>query len=65
MLGSTALAEQLKANRQRLKLMVSLEMLAFTSQSQNYPHPEMRRLYGDRGDFIALVANASASVMLT
>ena len=65
MLGSTALAEQLKANRQRLKLMVSLEMLAFTSQSQNYPQPEMRRLYGDRGDFIALVANASAGVMLT
>ena len=64
MLGSAALAKELKANRQRLKLMVSLEMLAFTSESQAYPHPAMRKLYGDRGDFIALVANASASVML-
>ena len=65
MLGSTALAEKLKADRQRLKLMVSLEMLAFTSNTQTYPHPAMRKLYGDRGDFIALVANASAVVTLT
>lgn len=65
MLGSAALAEQLRADHQRLKLMVSLEMLAFTSESQAYPHPAMRRLYGDRGDFIALVANASAGVVLT
>ena len=65
MLGSAALAEKLKADRQRLKLMVSLEMLAFTSNTQTYPHPAMRKLYGDRGDFIALVANASAVVTLT
>ena len=41
----------------RLKLMVSLEMLAYTSSEQNYPHPAMRGVYGERGDFIALVAN--------
>ena len=65
MLGSSALAEKLKAEHQRLKLMVSLEMLAYTSVEQVYPHPAMRRLYGDRGDFIALVANARAGLMLT
>ena len=65
MLGSAALASQLKQAGQALKLMVSLEMLAFTAQNQEYPHPAMRKLYGDRGDFIALVANASAGLMLT
>ena len=49
---------------QPLKLMVSLEMLAYTSPSQDYPHPAMRAVYGDRGDFIALVANASAGLVL-
>jgi hypothetical protein len=44
--------------------MVSLEMLAFTSEEQSYPHPAMRGVYGDRGDFIALVANTGAGMML-
>ena len=65
LLGSAALAEQLKAERQRLKLMVSLEMLGYTSSTQSYPHPAMGRLYGNRGDFIALVANARAGLMLS
>ncbi|MFL0770669.1 MAG: M20/M25/M40 family metallo-hydrolase [Prochlorococcus sp.] len=65
MLGSAALAKQLKAERQPLKLMVSLEMLAYTSTEQSYPHPAMRRVYGDRGNFIALVANTGAALMLT
>ena len=65
LLGSAALAEQLKAERQRLKLMVSLEMLGYTSDQQSYPHPAMDRLYGNRGDFIALVANARAGLMLS
>ena len=65
MLGSAALASELKQGGQELKLMVSLEMLAFTGEKQSYPQPAMRKLYGDRGDFIALVANASAGVMLT
>ena len=64
MLGSAALAEKLSTERQPLKLMVSLEMLAFTSDQQAYPHPAMRHIYGDRGDFIALVANAGAGLML-
>ena len=65
LIGSTVLAEQLKADRQRLKLMVSLEMLGYTSDQQSYPHPAMDRLYGNRGDFIALVANARAGLMLS
>ena len=65
MLDSAALAEKLKETRQALKLMVSLEMLAFTEEKQSYPHPAMRKLYGERGDFIALVANTSAGLMLT
>ena len=65
LLGSAALAEQLRAEQQRLKLMVSLEMLAYTSDNQSYPHPAMGRVYGNRGDFIALVANARAGLMLS
>ena len=65
LIGSTVLAERLKAERQRLKLMVSLEMLGYTSDQQSYPHPAMGRLYGNRGDFIALVANARAGLMLS
>ncbi|MBM5784036.1 MAG: M20/M25/M40 family metallo-hydrolase [Cyanobacteria bacterium K_DeepCast_35m_m1_288] len=64
MVGSAALAAQLKRAGQPLKLMVSLEMLAYTSPSQDYPHPAMRAVYGDRGDFIALVANAGAGLLL-
>ena len=41
--------------------MVSLEMLAYTDPKQNYPVPAMRRLYGDRVDFITLIGNIRAS----
>lgn len=64
MLGSTALAHELKTNCQKLKLMVSLEMLAYTAATQSYPHPAMRALYGNRGDFIAVVGNLGAGAML-
>ena len=64
MVGSSDLAAELHQQGQRLKLMVSLEMLAYTSAQQNYPHQSMRAIYGDRGDFIALVANASSALML-
>ncbi|MEA5391840.1 M28 family peptidase [Cyanobium gracile UHCC 0139] len=64
MLGSTALARELQAGGQTLKLMVSLEMLAYTTETQNYPHPAMKAIYGDRGDFIAVVGNLGAGAML-
>jgi Zn-dependent M28 family amino/carboxypeptidase len=65
MLGSKALARELRQAGQRLRLMVSLEMLGFTSPTQDYPVPAMRRLYGEVGDFIAVVGNAGAAFTLT
>ena len=64
MLGSKALSRELKNKGQKLKLMVSLEMLAYTSEKQDYPLPAMKKLYGEKGDFIALVANTGSSLML-
>ena len=64
LLGSRAMAQQLRAAGQRLHLMVSLEMLAFTSATQRYPHPAMGWIYGSRGDFIALVSNLGAIPLL-
>ncbi len=64
MLGSTALARELRRSRQKLQLMVSLEMLAYTDQKQAYPIPAMRHLYGNRGDFIAVIGNTGAGRFL-
>jgi len=63
-LGSRALAAQLRSSKQPLHLMLSLEMLGFTSPHQRYPLEAMRWLYGSRGDFIALVANGRALPLL-
>jgi Zn-dependent M28 family amino/carboxypeptidase len=60
MVGSRDLAAELKHSGQPLHLMVSLEMLGYTSESQDYPHEQMRQLFGSRGDYIALVANDDA-----
>jgi Zn-dependent M28 family amino/carboxypeptidase len=64
MLGSQALARDLKQAGQNLQLMVSLEMLGFTSPTQDYPIPAMRRIYGEVGDFIAVVGNTGAARFL-
>lgn len=64
MVGSAALARDLKATGQRLHLMFSLEMLGYTAEEQDYPVAAMRRVYGSRGDFIALVANTGAAALL-
>jgi len=64
MLGSGALAAELRAAGQRLKLMVSLEMLGFTGPEQRYPVAAMRALYGERGDFIAVVGNTATAPLL-
>jgi hypothetical protein len=64
LLGSKALATDLAACQQPLHLMLSLEMLGFTSPHQRYPLAAMRWLYGSRGDFIALVANGRALPLL-
>jgi hypothetical protein len=64
MVGSRVLAGELRRQRQQLHLMVSLEMLGYTSETQSYPLEAMRAVYGDRGDFIALVGNLGASPLL-
>ena len=64
MIGSRVLATELMQRNQPLHLMVSLEMLGYTSETQDYPHEEMRHLFGSRGDFIALVANNDAAPLL-
>jgi len=64
MLGSAALAADLRAAGQRLRLMVSLEMLGYTAPEQRYPIAAMRSLYGVRGDFIAVVGNIATAPLL-
>jgi Zn-dependent M28 family amino/carboxypeptidase len=62
LLGSTAYARQLKQNKQKLRLMLSLEMLGYCNDaagSQTYPDL-IKPFYSDRANFIALVGNLAA-----
>ena len=57
-MGSVWHARQLAAAGREVRLMLSLEMIGYFSDapgSQRYSIPAMTYLYGDRGDFIALV----------
>ena len=61
-LGSEAYAADLKQNQQKLRLMISLEMLGYCDDSpgsQSYPNL-IKPFYPDRGNFITLVGNLSA-----
>lgn len=65
LLGSRAYAAHLKRQRQKLRLMLGLEMLGYRSSesgSQSYPlySPVLRLLYPDHGDFIGLIGNLRA-----
>jgi len=64
MLGSRALAGELRSQQVALALMVSLEMLGYTAEEQRYPLPGMELLYGARGDFIAVVGNLDSRPVL-
>jgi aminopeptidase YwaD len=62
LLGSTAYAKSLKDKQQKLRLMLSLEMLGYCNHapgSQTYP-ALIKPFYRDRANFIALVGNLSA-----
>ncbi len=62
LLGSTAYARHLKENKQKLRLMLSLEMLGYcnhAANSQTYPNL-LKPFYPDCGNFIALVGNLIA-----
>ncbi|AFY32985.1 M28 family peptidase [Calothrix sp. PCC 7507] len=59
LLGSADYAALLRQQKQRLRLMMSLEMLGYQNSqpnSQNYP-PPLERFYPNQGDFIALIGN--------
>jgi Zn-dependent M28 family amino/carboxypeptidase len=58
--GSKLYAEFLKQQGQKLRLMMSLEMLGYcdrTPNSQRYPASFLKRFYPSSGDFIALIGN--------
>lgn len=62
LLGSQAYADLLKQQGQRLRLMISLEMLGYcddSPNSQRYP-TGLERFYPNRGNFIALIGNLTA-----
>ncbi|MGL5831773.1 MAG: M28 family peptidase [Waterburya sp.] len=62
LLGSTAYAKYLKDKQQKLRLMLSLEMLGYCNHApgfQTYP-ALIKPFYSDRANFIALVGNLSA-----
>ena len=56
LLGSRAYAQLLAERNQSLRLMISLEMLGYTSDIQTYP-PFLKYIYPSVGNFIALVGN--------
>lgn len=62
LLGSTAYAQELRSNNQKLRLMLSLEMLGYCNNnrgSQTYPNI-IKPFYSSYANFIALVGNLSA-----
>lgn len=62
LLGSTAYAQDLKQNQEKLRLMLSLEMLGYCNHapgSQTYPDL-IKPFYSDRANFVALVGNLGA-----
>ena len=62
LIGSSFYAKYLKENQQKLRLMLSLEMLGYCDNaphSQTYPDV-LKPFYGDRGNFIALVGNLTS-----
>ncbi|MEO1012165.1 MAG: M28 family peptidase [Bacteroidota bacterium] len=62
-MGSYIHAKFLKDRGVAVKGMICLESIGYYSNapnSQNYPFPQMKALYGDKGDFIAVVQNKKA-----
>ncbi|OYQ63804.1 peptidase M28 [Pseudanabaena sp. SR411] len=59
LLGSTAYADKLKHENQKIRLMISLEMLGYcdrTPNSQHYP-AGLDKFYPNTGDFIGLIGS--------
>ena len=61
-MGSYVHSEKLKADKQKVKLMISLDMIGYFTDkenSQQLPFPLMDKIYPTQGNFIALVADLS------
>ncbi|MBD2329934.1 M28 family peptidase [Alkalinema sp. FACHB-956] len=59
LVGSRDYADTLLQQRQKIRLMLSLEMLGYCKQergTQQYPQP-LQKFYPDRGNFIGLIGN--------
>ncbi|MEB3217670.1 MAG: M28 family peptidase [Nostocales cyanobacterium 94392] len=60
LLGSTDYVAKLRREQQKLRLMMSLEMIGYCDAnpgSQAYPAPLLNKIYPNSGDFIALIGN--------
>ncbi len=60
LLGSRDYVTKLQREKQKLRLMMSLEMLGYCNSNpgtQNYPAPVLEKFYPSTGDFIALIGN--------
>jgi len=67
MVGSAHYAEYLYQHNQKLRLMLSLEMLGYCTQtpnSQQYPIDAMKAVYPSTGDFIGLIGNLPTTLDL-
>ncbi|GAB4210514.1 MAG: M28 family peptidase [Synechococcales cyanobacterium] len=59
LVGSYHYAQWLRQQRQRVRLMLSLEMVGYRGGEQRYP-PGLARFYPAQGDFLALIGNLSS-----
>ena len=60
LLGSTDYVAKLVKEKQKLRLMMSLEMIGYCNSNpgtQEYPAPVLDKFYPSTGDFIALIGN--------
>jgi hypothetical protein len=64
MLGTNPLARDQRQACQQLRLMVSLEKPACSSDQQSYRIPASRRIDDEVGGFIAVVCNAAVALTL-
>lgn len=61
-MGSYVHATSLKQSNEKVRLMISLDMIGYFSDienSQQFPFPIMKKLYSDKGNFIAIIGDLS------
>jgi len=61
-MGSFIHAKQLKADQHKVKVMIAVDMIGYFSDednSQQLPFPLMDKVYSDKANFIAIIADLS------